>query len=154
MYKVMKQCIENKDYELSTIIGKIKKLWGQSEITDEQQDELIDLARANADPAKSYESMQAQIARQATKIAEQDTEISSLKGYIESLSRGETPVMPEAPETEEYPEFIKSPDEQSAYHVGDKITFNGAKYVCIKDGMGWSPEDYPAGWQIVIEDVI
>ena len=36
-----------------------------------------------------------------------------------------------------------------AYHVGNKITYNGKHYTCIYDGCVWTPDAYPQGWQLV-----
>ena len=33
------------------------------------------------------------------------------------------------------------------YQVGDKITYNGAHYVCKLANCVWSPDAYPAGWE-------
>ena len=40
---------------------------------------------------------------------------------------------------------------KNAYHVGDKITYNGKHYECIFDGCVWNPDEYPAGWKEVEE---
>lgn len=37
--------------------------------------------------------------------------------------------------------------EHDAYHVGDKITYNGKHYTCIYDGCVWTPDAYPQGWK-------
>ena len=34
-----------------------------------------------------------------------------------------------------------------AYHVGDKITYNGKHYTCLMDGCVWTPDAYPQGWR-------
>ena len=35
----------------------------------------------------------------------------------------------------------------TAYHTGDRVTFNGEKYICKLAHCVWSPADYPAGWE-------
>ena len=48
----------------------------------------------------------------------------------------------------EYPEYVAG----KWYYEDDKITHNGQKYVCIApDGVVcvWSPDEYPAYWQLV-----
>lgn len=37
------------------------------------------------------------------------------------------------------------------YHVGDKITYNGKKYICKLDNCVWSPVEYPSAWEEVVE---
>ena len=50
MYEIFKNVINSKEYSLEDILKKIDTKWVQSEITDEQRDELITLAQANANP--------------------------------------------------------------------------------------------------------
>lgn len=49
----------------------------------------------------------------------------------------------------EYPEFVQPTGSHDAYNTGDKITFEGKKYVSLIDANVYSPTDYPAGWQLV-----
>lgn len=51
-------------------------------------------------------------------------------------------------ETDNIPEWTQ-PDATSAYSIGDKVIFNGAIYESLIDGNVWSPEAYPAGWEII-----
>lgn len=48
---------------------------------------------------------------------------------------------------EEWPEFVQPTGAHDAYNTGDKITFNGAHYVCKMNGCVWSPDEYPAAWE-------
>ena len=52
---------------------------------------------------------------------------------------------------EEWPEFKQPTGAHDAYNIGDKITFNGKKYISLINGNAWSPEAYPAGWKLVEE---
>lgn len=49
----------------------------------------------------------------------------------------------------EYPEFKQPTSTETAYMKGDKITFNGAKYISLVDYNVYSPTDYPKNWQLV-----
>lgn len=51
----------------------------------------------------------------------------------------------------EYPEFKQPTSTETAYMKGDKITFNGAKYISLVDYNVYSPTDYPKNWQMVDE---
>ena len=58
---------------------------------------------------------------------------------------------PSKPVKEEYPDFVKD----KWYYNGDKITYNGKKYICIApEGQVcvWSPDDYGTYWQEVVEE--
>ena len=49
----------------------------------------------------------------------------------------------------EYPEFKKPINAETAYMTGDKITFEGNKYISIMDNNVYSPTEYPQGWESV-----
>ena len=49
----------------------------------------------------------------------------------------------------EYPEFKQPTGAHDAYAKGDKVTFEGKKYVSLIDANTWSPSAYSQGWQIV-----
>ena len=36
--------------------------------------------------------------------------------------------------------------------IGDKITYNGKKYVCKMNGCVWNPDEYPSGWEEVVSE--
>lgn len=53
---------------------------------------------------------------------------------------------------EEYPEYVAPSGAHDAYKIGDKVTYNGKKYICKMPICVWSPETYPAGWKEVVEN--
>ena len=73
-----------------------------------------------------------------------------LESRITALEKEEGEEEPTEP-TEEYPEYIAPSGAHDAYKIGDKITYNGKKYVCKLDNCVWSPDAYPAGWEEVKE---
>lgn len=68
------------------------------------------------------------------------------------LNAGDT-VLPWEPYTEgnpsPSPEYKQPSGAHDAYNTGDKVTFKGKKYECIKDNCVWDPEIYPDGWKLV-----
>lgn len=50
----------------------------------------------------------------------------------------------------EYPEFKKPINAETAYMTGDRITFEGNKYVSTMDNNVYSPTEYPQGWELVV----
>lgn len=51
--------------------------------------------------------------------------------------------------TEEgYPEWVQPLGASDAYNTGDIVSYNGTLYQSVIDGNAWSPEAYPAGWQV------
>lgn len=49
----------------------------------------------------------------------------------------------------EYPEFKQPTGAHDAYAKGEKVTFEGKKYVSLIDANTWSPSAYSQGWQLV-----
>ena len=61
MYQIIKDVLTSGRYELNDMLKKIDTIWLQGDIDDGQKAELVELARANADPAASYAPLQEQI---------------------------------------------------------------------------------------------
>lgn len=144
MYEIIKNVIEAGNYELVDILKKINTVWIESNITDEQKQELDELARANAKAENSYAPLQEQVNDLYSKYDELKQEIAELKG-----EDTEEPTEPEP--VDEYPEFVQPTGAHDAYNIGMGCTFNGEKYICLINGCVWDPITYPAGWQKVTE---
>ena len=52
---------------------------------------------------------------------------------------------------EEWPEWVRPISAETAYNIGDKVTFEGQHYISAINGNSWSPTEYPAGWNLVNE---
>jgi hypothetical protein len=136
MYEVTKNVILSGNYELTDILGKIDALWIQGRLTDTERMDLVEMARAKAEPANTFAPLQDQIDALAERIAK-----------LENAA----PIDPDVP-AEEYPEYVQPTGSHDAYHNGDKVTFNGKHYVCIApEGVAvvWSPDVYPAYWEVI-----
>ena len=48
---------------------------------------------------------------------------------------------------EEWPEFVQPTGAHDAYNTGDKVTYNGKRYISLIDANVYSPDAYPAGWE-------
>ena len=48
-----------------------------------------------------------------------------------------------------YPLWAQPSGAHDAYNVGDIVNYNGTLYESIISGNVWSPDVYPAGWQLV-----
>lgn len=138
MFEIIKNVIESRDYELVDMLYKINKMYIESNITDEQKQELDELARTNAKAENSYASVQEQINRIYEKL-------DSIEVRVAKLEETEGTSEPE----NEYPEYVQPQGAHDAYKIGDKITYKGKKYICQMNGCVWTPDDYPKGWQEV-----
>ena len=146
MYEVIKNVINSKDYKLEDILYKINKMWIESAITEEEKTELDSLARQNAKAENSYAPLQEQIDKLYADMKELEARI----GLLEQEDGQEV----EEPETEEYPQYIQPQGAHDAYNTGDKITYNGKKYICKINGCVWTPDAYPQGWELVEESEV
>lgn len=50
---------------------------------------------------------------------------------------------------EGYPVWSQPTGAHDAYNTGDIVDYNGTLYKSTIDGNVWSPEAYPAGWELV-----
>ena len=48
---------------------------------------------------------------------------------------------------DEYPEWVQPTGAHDAYNTGDKVSYNGKRYVCTIDANTYAPDVY--GWEIV-----
>ena len=129
MYQIIKNVIERGGYDLTAILQKVNTLWVNGNITDEQYDELLGLARGGAQTKDSVD------------IIARLNALESRVRALESNTQTETP-------TEEYTEFVVG----KWYYNGDKCSFSGKNYICtapIGTVCVWSPTDYPAYWEEV-----
>lgn len=141
MYEIVLSVINTGSFELSDILHKIDTLWLQGGIDADQRTELINAAREKADPSSSYAPLQEQVDKLADDLAALAARVTALEGGGE----------PEP--VDEYPAYVQPAGAHDAYHNGDKVTYNGTRYICIApDGVVcvWNPDTYPAYWQEVV----
>ena len=47
----------------------------------------------------------------------------------------------------EWPAWVQ-PESTNPYNTGDKVTFEGKRYISKINANTWSPSAYPAGWEV------
>ena len=134
MYEIIKSVILSNNYELENMLYKINKMYIENAITEIQKTELDNLARENANAQNSYAPLQEQVDKLYSELAQIRSRIDKLEGI-------------EEPIPEEYPEYVQPTGSHDSYNIGDKVTFNGKKYICKIDNCVWSPEVYPSAWE-------
>lgn len=144
MYEIVKNVIESGQYELTDMLKKIDTIWLQGTLDGTQRAELIELARSRADPKQSY-NIQKQLETIFSNLSEMGRAILELTDRVTKLEGGS--VTP--PVVDEYPQFVQPTGAHDAYNTGDKVTYNGKKYICQMDNCVWTPDAYPAGWKLV-----
>lgn len=140
MYSVIKDVLTKGDFELVDMLNKINKLWVENSLTEEERDELIDLARTNAIPDNSYAENSVQIANLFEYYQQLDIRLTALENNSGTV---------EPEHEEEWPTYIQPTGAHNAYNMGAKITFtDGKRYICQMDNCVWDPLTYPAGWKL------
>ena len=136
MFEIIKNVINGKDYKLEDILYKISKMYIEDRISESEKNELDNLARSNAKAENSYDIQK---------------QLDNLESRVKALEEKETAEEPIEP-VNEYPEYKQPTGAHDAYKVGDKVTYNGKKYICKMPICVWSPETYPTAWKEVTED--
>lgn len=145
MFEIVKNVILGKNYKLEDMLNKIDTLWLESKISDEEKTSLISLSRENALAENSYKPLQEQLDNLYKEFDNFKEEVNARLNTLEGKEDVEEPV-------EEYPPFVKPNGAHDCYNEGDKITYNEKKYICKINGCVWSPDEYPAAWQEVVEE--
>ena len=153
MYSILKQVIEEQGYVLGEMLERINIFSARGKITVDEQEELIELARANV--RAEYEvDLYAKVVEleQLVKVLQEEVELlKKADSETEKPVEPEAPVEPEVPEEPVlYPEFVPG----KWYYAGDVCSENGENFVCVapdKQVCTWSPSQYPAYWEKVTE---
>lgn len=141
MFETFQTLINAGGYGLADLTERIKTMYVMGELTEDEMKQLLEQAQDNAKPDDSY----APLADRVKAIEEWETTIEERLSKLESGSLP-NPGEPEKP-GDKWPEYKQSTGAHDAYHVGDKITYNGKHYTCVLDWCVWPPDIYPQGWQ-------
>lgn len=145
MYEIFKNTLKGQ-YELVDMLNKIAEYYIKGNLSKEEKEELEDEARTNANPVNSYAPLEERLNDLITRVDTLEATVKSMQGTGSSGTE-EEPTEP----VEEYPEYVQPTGAHDAYHIGDKITYNGKHYECIFDNCVWTPDAYPQGWELVEE---
>lgn len=129
-------------YDLADLLRRIDVLYVGGRLTDAEREDLYVLARAGARPEDSLAPVVDRIEALEEWRKAVDAKLAAIEGG------GEDPD-PEEP-ADEWPEYVQPTGAHDAYHAGDKVTWQGERYVCTApDGTAcvWDPGTYPAYWE-------
>lgn len=132
MKTIIENVIKSGRYELADILKKIDTIWLQGSISDGERDELVTLARANATSEMGYAAVEQRLA--------------SIEARLTALEESPAYVT----DDEEFPEYKQPTGAHDAYYTGDKITYNGRKYICSAPegyGVSYPPDILPGMWE-------
>ena len=142
MYTIIKNVILNHTYtDLNKLLAKIKRIWIEENLTEEEYNELVSLALTNS-PVKDY-AVQEEIDKIWLAIRALEQKVTN---YTPS-GEGEEEQTP----TTNITDFVQPTGAHDAYQIGDKVRYNGQIYESLINGNVWAPDVYPAGWKVVNE---
>lgn len=137
MFTTFQTIINSGGYDLADLTQRIKTLYAMGELTEDEMKQLLEQAQDNAKPDDSYAPLADRVKAIEEWMTTVDERLAKLKGA--STEPGEL--------ADEWPEYKQPTGAHDAYHVGDKITYNGKHYTCVYAGCVWTPDAYPQGWR-------
>lgn len=127
MYEIIKDVINSGKYSLADMIKKIDTIWIQGDITEDQKNELKDLATANAPREEDDNELLKRVVERLD-VLERDVAI---------LKNGGTE--PEPPQ-DEYPQWIPYDGVNPGRYMKDaKVTHRDLRYISLVDNNIWEP---------------
>ena len=129
IYKILTDVLHSGNFDLGEKLESIQYYQVHGELTLEQMEELVSLAREKAQPQYDPENDISQLLDRVRALEER---VTKLEG---------TEVV------EKYPEY----EDDRWYFSGEGVTFEGVKYTCIAKKTKFSPAEKPKDWQEVVE---
>lgn len=131
VYAGFYELISSLQYDLEDVLHRIDVMYAAGRLTDDERTALYALARENAKAEYDYAA-----------------EIEAIWAAIRELQAS---IGGSSEESDDWPAYQQPTGAHDAYNVGDKITYNGKHYVCKMNGCVWTPDAYPAGWELQAE---
>lgn len=129
IYKILTDVLHSGNFDLGEKLESIQYYQVHGELTLEQMEELVSLAREKAQPQYDPES----------DISDLIDRLHDLEERVAKLEDTEV--------VEKYPEY----EDDRWYFSGEGVTFEGTKYTCIAKKTKFSPAEKPKDWQEVVE---
>lgn len=129
----MEFTITQGNFDLEHILDAIETYFIEGKLNAADREALIAMAREKA---------------QAPVIAQDEIpmlwgEINAIKARLADLEGGGN-----AGNADEWPEYIQPTGAHDAYYSGDRVTFDGRRYLCVSSGACvWSPQVLPDAWE-------
>lgn len=142
MFETVKTIINGGGYDLADLSKRIKTLFALGELSEDEMTQLLDSAAANADQDALLPDVSERVGALETRIAAFEERVGKLE------AGGAEPVEPEEP-VDEWPQWVRPTSKDTQYHKGDKVTFNGRHYMCVKNNVSASPDEDSKSWTLV-----
>ena len=142
MFETVQTIINSGDYDLTDLTQRIKTLYAMGELTEEEMKQLLDSAADNANQDAMLPDMTERVGALETRIAAVEERVGKLEAGGAELGESEEPV-------DEWPEWVRPTSKDTQYRKGDKVTFNGRHYLCVKNNVSSTPDEDSKSWQLV-----
>ena len=142
MFATFQTIINAGGYDLTDLTERIKTMYAMGELTEEEMKQLLDSAAANANQDAMLPDVSERVGALETRMAAVEERVGKLE------AGGVEPDEPEEP-ADEWPEWVRPTSKDTQYNKGDKVTFNGRHYTCVKNNVSASPDEDPKRWQLV-----
>lgn len=144
-YEDLRAQISSGEFKLQAMLDKLTRLYIEDMLTEEEYDDLMQLARDNANPDKDIEENTDIIKQLMQHVTMSEEKLNDLEARIAKL---------EDPEADpEEPVVTYEPyDPHKWYYKDMTCSFEGKNYICIApEGVvcTWSPAGYPSYWKLV-----
>ena len=144
-YEDLRAQISSGDFKLQAMLDKLTRLYIEDMLTEEEYDDLMQLARDNANPDKDIEENTDIVKQLMLHVTMSEEKLKDLEARIAKLEDPEAE--PEEP-VATYEEY----DPHKWYYKDMTCSFEGKNYICIApEGVvcTWSPAGYPSYWKLV-----
>lgn len=142
MFETVKTIINVGGYDLADLTQRIKTLFAMGELSEDEMTQLLDSAAANADQDTMLPDVSERVGALETRIAAVEERVGKLE------AGGVEPDEPEEP-VDEWPEWVRPTSKDTQYRKGDKVTFNGRHYMCVKNNVSSAPDEDKKSWRLV-----
>lgn len=141
MFDTIQTIINGGDYDLADLSERIKTLYALGELSNEEMEQLLEQAQDNANQDSMLPDMSERVGALETRIAAVEERVGKLE------AGGVGPVESEGP-VDEWPEWVRPTSKDTQYRKGDKVTFNGRHYTCVKNNVSSSPDEDSKSWRL------
>lgn len=144
-YEDLRAQISSGGFKLQAMLDKLTRLYIEDMLTEDEYDDLMQLARDNVNPDKEIEENTDIIKQLMQHVTMSEEKLKDLEARIVKLEDPESE--PEEP-TVTYEEY----DPHKWYYNDMTCSFKGKNYICIApEGVvcTWSPAGYPSYWKLV-----
>ncbi|MCD8383671.1 MAG: hypothetical protein LUC39_01750 [Clostridiales bacterium] len=129
MYDSLWQIITAGDYTLTDIVYKINVFWVQGQLTEDEKNELTDLAQSNATADQEKPELEVTVESLAARVTALEEAVAVLQGDTGDTGDSST-----------YPEWTTWDGVSMNYQYGAIVSHNGKLWISVYSGQNvWEP---------------